>query len=274
MRQVCFKLDALTHSALLKAAEAEGASVSEVVRRALSAYLSQRQGQQPPPQLPQQPQAQVERPGPRSARSLAVLAMLLRGPMRSSEMASILNVDSADVSSYLNYWRKVGAVEYDPRTGLWSITEYGAALFGASAQARREDPPPAARRGFSALPRWALPALAAVVVATGSGARPTTTSEAYALYAAAARALGLRPACRDRFRQAIHALEAAGAVEARPASRGRHGAALEVRLAADPRELEGLAAEDPAAGPLLEAMRQLAATSATSAPAGGGGGGG
>ena len=259
MRQVCFKLDALTHSALVKAAEAEGASVSELIRRALSAYLSRGQAQQPQPV--QQPQAQVERPGPRSARSLAVLAMLLRGPMRSSEMASILNVDSADVSSYLNYWRRVGAVEYDPRSGLWSITEFGAAMFGASAQPLRGDPPPAARRGFSALPAWAMPALAAVIVATGSGARPATTSEAYALYAAAARALGLRPISRDRFRQAIHALEAIGAVEARPASRGRHGAALEVRLVADPRELEGLAAEDPAAGPLLEAMRQLAAGS-------------
>ena len=256
MRQVCFKLDALTHSALLKAAEAEGASVSEVVRRALAAYLSRGQAQQP---QPQPPQPQAERPGPRSARSLAVLAMLLRGPMRSSEIASILNVDSADVSSYLNYWRRAGAVEYDPRTGLWSITEYGAALFGASAQARREDPPPAARRGFSALPAWALPALAAVIVATGSGARAAPTSEAYAPYAPAARGLGLRPGGTQRVRQAIHALEAAGAVEARPASRGRHGAALEVRLIADPRELEGLAAEDPSAGPLLEAMRQLAA---------------
>jgi len=64
-----------------------------------------------------------ERGGPRSRLVDAIMVLLLAGPRRASEIASILGYETKYVSSYLSYWRTRGYVEYE--NGLWYLTPKG-----------------------------------------------------------------------------------------------------------------------------------------------------
>ncbi|MEN2999646.1 MAG: replication initiator protein WhiP [Acidilobaceae archaeon] len=67
----------------------------------------------------------VRRGGPRSRTVDAIFLLLLSRPMRSGEIAGLLDRSSQYVSSYLSYWRARGYVEYE--TGLWRLTPKGEA---------------------------------------------------------------------------------------------------------------------------------------------------
>jgi len=66
---------------------------------------------------------QKERGGPRSRIVDAIMVLLLAGPRRASEIASILGFETKYVSSYLSYWRTRGYVEYE--NGFWFLTPKG-----------------------------------------------------------------------------------------------------------------------------------------------------
>ncbi|MEM0490850.1 MAG: helix-turn-helix domain-containing protein [Ignisphaera sp.] len=61
--------------------------------------------------------------GPRSRVVEAILLLLYVKPMKSSEIAKILNKSSKLISSYLSYWKTRRYVVY--RTGYWMLTKLG-----------------------------------------------------------------------------------------------------------------------------------------------------
>ncbi|MCX8195744.1 MAG: replication initiator protein WhiP [Acidilobaceae archaeon] len=63
------------------------------------------------------------RGGPRSRLVDAIFLLLLSRPMRSGEIAGLLEKNSQYVSSYLSYWKARGYVEYE--AGLWRLTPKG-----------------------------------------------------------------------------------------------------------------------------------------------------
>ncbi|MEB3780440.1 MAG: replication initiator protein WhiP [Desulfurococcales archaeon] len=63
------------------------------------------------------------RSGPRSRLVDAIMVLLLSRPMRSSEIAEILGLESKYIASYLSYWKTRGYVEYE--SGFWQITPKG-----------------------------------------------------------------------------------------------------------------------------------------------------
>ncbi|MCS7106921.1 MAG: replication initiator protein WhiP [Acidilobaceae archaeon] len=67
----------------------------------------------------------ARRGGPRSRTVDAILLLLLSRPMRSGEIAGLLEKSSQYVSSYLSYWKARGYVEYE--AGLWRLTPKGEA---------------------------------------------------------------------------------------------------------------------------------------------------
>lgn len=81
----------------------------EAIARALVSRTSRRPGR--------------ARGGPRSRIVEAIMVLLLSRPMRASEIAEVLGVESKYVSSYLSYWRGRGYVDYD--RGFWYLTPLG-----------------------------------------------------------------------------------------------------------------------------------------------------
>jgi len=74
--------------------------------------------------LARQSQARrTARGGPRSRIVDAIMVLLLSKPMRASEIAEVLGVESKYVSSYLSYWKTRGYVDYD--RGFWYLTPLG-----------------------------------------------------------------------------------------------------------------------------------------------------
>ncbi len=65
----------------------------------------------------------VAEKGPRSRIVQAILLLLYVRPMRSSEIASLLNKKTRVVSSYLSYWKARGYVEF--KSGYWMLTKKG-----------------------------------------------------------------------------------------------------------------------------------------------------
>ncbi len=63
--------------------------------------------------------------GPRSRVVEAILVMLISRPMRASEIAGVLGLNTRYVSSYLSYWKTRGYVDYD--SGFWYLTPRGEA---------------------------------------------------------------------------------------------------------------------------------------------------
>jgi len=61
--------------------------------------------------------------GPRSKLMDAILVLLLAMPLRTSEIAANLGLETKYVSSYLSYWRKKGLVEL--KYGRWHLTKQG-----------------------------------------------------------------------------------------------------------------------------------------------------
>ncbi len=61
--------------------------------------------------------------GPRSRIVNAVLLLLYLKPMKSSEIANIIDKNTKLISSYLSYWKVRGYVMY--RAGYWSLTKSG-----------------------------------------------------------------------------------------------------------------------------------------------------
>ena len=66
-----------------------------------------------------------KRTGPRSKLMDAILVLLLARPLKASEIATNLGLETKYVSSYLSYWRKKGLVELN--LGRWKLTEEGKA---------------------------------------------------------------------------------------------------------------------------------------------------
>ena len=64
--------------------------------------------------------------GPRSKVIEAALVLLLARPMKASEIAGNLGLETKYVSSYLSYWKTRGLLEYS--SGLWYLTPKGEEL--------------------------------------------------------------------------------------------------------------------------------------------------
>uniref|UniRef100_A0A7C2ZCW1 Replication initiator protein WhiP n=1 Tax=Ignisphaera aggregans TaxID=334771 RepID=A0A7C2ZCW1_9CREN len=76
-----------------------------------------------PPTIGEETSASTGVRGPRSRIVEAILLLLYTKPMRSSEIARILNKPAKLISSYLSYWKSRGYVAY--KSGYWVLTNQG-----------------------------------------------------------------------------------------------------------------------------------------------------